>query len=130
MRPVDFAKLFASYFISSQGNIGISLLNWIANIKSYKNGIIEMQYPKLLNDAVFSSLNSDIYMLLLQFFLHKSMSADKIIRVTLLSEEKINETLAFLKRSGLITEQNEGIYEINSFMYIHLRQQLQNNGML
>ncbi len=38
--------------------------------------------------------------------------------------------ISFLKRSGILTEETKGIFEINKFLYIHIKQKLEELGMI
>ncbi|MEA2043646.1 MAG: hypothetical protein U9N85_13975 [Bacteroidota bacterium] len=116
MRPSDYAKLFAGYFKISQGNIGHTLFSWLSNIDSFNNGIIQMHAPVVFDDSVFNELSSDTNILLLQFVLHRNLDFEKAARVSLMEKEHLDATFSFLKRTGFIKQEHEGIYRINPYV--------------
>ena len=52
---------------------------------------------------------------------------DKLQRVTLDSKIDVEEKIAFLKRAGIIFEIAGGIYELDQYLYIHLKNKFFNS---
>ncbi|MCD4731528.1 MAG: hypothetical protein K8R74_13070 [Bacteroidales bacterium] len=120
----DLAKLFSKHFTVSEGNIGAALLSWISNIVDVQEKVITVKMPKLPDFNIFQNLPPDMNLYLTQFILHKRLDIDKLQRVTFDSKEEVEEKIAFLKRSGVIFEIAGGIYELDKYLYIHLKNKL------
>jgi len=118
------ARLFNQIFRFSEGNIGAALLCWIANIKDFKNNTIFMQSPRLPDVNVLGKLTGEMKVYLMQFILHKRLTVEQLRHIVLENEDKIKYILQYLKRAGLIYEQAEQVYEIDSYMHIHLAKYL------
>ncbi len=114
------ARLFNKVFTVSGGNVGAALLCWVANIREFKNDTIYMQSPRSPETDVLKGLSGDLKVYLMQFVLHKRLSIEKLTRIMHENEDKIRYILQLLKRSGLITEQAEKVFEIDRYMYIHV----------
>ncbi len=69
-------KLIDRYYQSSNGIVGIALLQWINNIKEYKEDIISMDY--LLKKVLPDLGDKELLILLSQFLIHKHLDADRI----------------------------------------------------
>lgn len=122
----DLAKLFSKHFTVSEGNIGAALLSWISNIVDVKGKVITVKMPKVPDFSIFQKFPPEIKLYITQFILHKRLDIEKLQRVTLDSAEEIEEKIAFLKRAGIIFEIAGGIYELDKFLYIHLKTKLFN----
>jgi hypothetical protein len=118
------ARIFSRIFRLTDGNPGSALLTWLAGINDFKNKTIEIKPAPLVDYAVFSKLDPDIKMLIVQFMLHKRLTSKKICRITLKNYEETNEMLKYLKRAGLIRELAGDIFEIERYMIVHLRKWL------
>ncbi len=130
LKPVDYAKLFSNYFNYSEGNIGVALFSWMANITDYKGNVLYIKNQKNINNEIFDKFEDEIFILLVQFVLHKRLTIVKLSRIMLSEEKIIEKQLAFLKRSGLIVEETKGIFEINKFMFIHILHKLEELEMI
>jgi butyrate kinase len=80
--------------------------------------------PKLPDFNIFQKFPPDIVLYLTQFVLHKRLDIKKLQRVTLDTKEEVEEKIAFLKRLGVIFEIAGGIYELDKYLYIHLKNKL------
>ncbi len=129
-RSMDFANLFAKYFNYSKGNIGTTLLAWVANIIEFNNKVLTISPPKAPNISVLDNIKTDTFVILVQFILHKHITVKKLERILLQDSKTIIGKLNYLKRSGLIVEETENIYRLNEYLYIHLINKLQNIEML
>ncbi len=129
LRQAEFAKLFAKYFNYSQGNIGVALISWIANIIDYSENIIKIKSVKTINVEILDNFDTETYMILSQFILHKRLTISKMARVMMFEETNAEDYIAYLKRSGLIKEIIKGVFEINKYMFIHIKQKLEELGI-
>lgn len=125
-----YASLFSKYFIYSNGNIGVALYSWIANITSFNNNTIFIKMPQVPDYSVFNSLDHESFIYLLHFILHKQITIQKLERITREKREKVTEKLLFLKRIGLINELPNKVYELNKYLYIHIYNKLKEKEMI
>lgn len=125
-----YASLFSKYFNYSNGNIGIALYSWIANINSFQNETIFIKIPILPDLNVLNSLDHESFIYLMQFILHKQLTINKLQRITLEKREDVLEKISFLKRIGLINELPNKVYEINKYLYIHIYNKIKEKEML
>lgn len=129
-RTLDYAGLFSKHFNCSHGYIGLAMSQWIASIKDFRDNCIDIKAPAIPNLFVFETLSNDIYLVILQFVLHKRHSVEKLQRVMLENKKNIEQQLNYLKRVGIIRESGSGIYELNEFLYIHLVNKLSDKKIL
>jgi len=115
------AKLFAHYFNYTKGNIGASLLAWISNITDVQGNILFIRQPHLPDHSMLEQLSPEIMVYLSQFIFHKRLDIPKLQRITMDSPADVKKQLLFLKQAGLINERAGHIYELNRYLYIHLK---------
>ena len=111
------ANLFNSYFDISKGNIGLAILNWIANIQKVKQNQIIITKPEDVKDYFLNSLNTDWFLFLQQFVLHKQLNLARISRILGIEENKAYQSVEYLKRSGLIVEFKPNTFHINPYLH-------------
>ncbi len=114
---IDYANLFSKYFNYSDGNIGTSLQAWRTNIKDFKNGILQISYPKNVDLFSLENLSSDIYVLILQFILHKKLDMKTIEKINFNKKNEIEKQINYLKRIGIIQENSNKSLFINQYLY-------------
>ncbi|MCF8368738.1 MAG: hypothetical protein K9G76_06820 [Bacteroidales bacterium] len=120
----QYARLFNQVFNFSGGNIGAALLAWVTGISDFKNDTILLQSPRLPDTAVFTKLPKETKIYLLQFLLHKQLSVQKLCNVLLEEEIKVNYTVNYLRRAGIINEKAGGIFAIDKFLQVHIAKYL------
>ncbi len=121
LNNTELAKLFAKYFNYSKGNVGLALSAWVANITDVKERTILIKHPQIPDVSVLDNLSPDILVYLLQFILHKRLDIQKLQRITLDQEEDVCNNILFLKRAGLINEIADHIFELNKYLFIHVK---------
>ena len=126
----NYAKLFNKYFHYSKGNIGVALQSWIANITDFDGKILQMKYPKLPDLSVLDYLETEWFNLLIQFVLHRRLSTERLLRITLLENDELIKKINVLKRSGLIVENTIDVFETNPFLHNHIVNLLVEKEML
>ncbi len=102
-------RLFSRLFYLSGGQLGFALRLWLSSIVHYQEGIIELETPVVFE---FPELESaDWKSFLLQFFLHKSLSRKRILKLYG-SENKAwtKQLLAELKKSGITEEPQKDVF--------------------
>ena len=75
-------------------------------------------------------MDTDLQIILIQFILHRGMSFKKLQRVSLMKTETLKYTITYLKRSGIIIEESQDVFSINRFLYIHIKQKLEEIEMI
>ncbi len=112
----NLAKLFTNYFDLAQGNVGVALQQWISNIKSISdNGVIRIRYPKYPDQEVLGNIDKDRAILLIQFILHKRLSAERLLGILKIPKEDLDKRLEVLNRLDILRQRN-GVWEINRFL--------------
>ena len=111
------ANLFNSYFDISEGNIGLAILNWIANIQKVKQNQIIITKPEDVKDYFLNNLNTEWFLFLQQFVLHKQLNLARIVRILGMEENKASQSIEYLKRSGLIVEFKPNNFHINPYVH-------------
>ncbi len=119
------AKLFARYFNFTRGNIGAALLAWVSNITDFQEDTLYVRQPQLPSNAILERLSPSVRLYLIQFLLHKRLDPSKLQRLTLDPENEVEKQLLFLKRAGLINERAGHIFELDRYLYIHLKHVMQ-----
>jgi hypothetical protein len=124
LHNTDIAKLFSRHFNFSKGNVGDALLSWITNITNFGDNTILVKSPQSPDLTALENLPPAIRIYLSQFIIHKRMNIEKIQRITLDTRNEVDSNIAFLKRSGLITETAGPVYELNKYLHPFIRNKL------
>lgn len=130
IKPVETEKLFEDYLSFTEGNIGTAIFTWISEITDYKEGTIVINSPEMPDTSALTFFSDETNQLLFQFLLHRRMSIKKTVRILKKEEKNIVDNFAFLQRSGIISEIVKDIFEINPFLYIHIKRHLKEKGFL
>ena len=130
VRSWDYARLFAKYFSYSKGNVGVALHAWLANIKVVEGDNIYIRQPKVPELFIFDYLKPEWYILIVQLILHKRCNLRKLSRVCQTNIAEAKNIVEVLKRSGIISENNPGVYEMNAFIYPHILSKLVEKEMM
>ena len=126
----NYARLFAKYFSYSKGNVGVALQLWMANIIDFNENTISIKSPKIPDISVLDSLETDWLILIVQFVLHRRLTVEKLERIVLQKADVLQKKINVLKRSGLIVENSNNVFEINQFLYFHIVNSLIEKEML
>lgn len=130
LRPWNYARLFSKYYTFSEGNVGVALNSWLANISDVRGNILFIEYPRIPDLAVLDHLKPDWYLLILQLILHKRANLKKLSRICQENIQDLKGIIDILRRSGIIEEKNPGIYELNGFLYPHIKSKLIEKDMI
>ncbi|MEA3446157.1 MAG: hypothetical protein U9R19_15670, partial [Bacteroidota bacterium] len=130
LSPSVIAGIFTRYFNYSKGNIGVALQQWIANIIDFKDDKIFIRTPQMPDISILDHLDTDTYIYMAQFVFHRQLSISKLERITQDKKEIIEEKIMFLKRTGIIDELSDKIYELNKYVYPHIISKLQNMELI
>ncbi len=130
LSPSVLAGIITKYFNYSKGNVGVALQQWIANVINVKDDTIFIKAPQMPDVSVLGYLDTETCIYLSLFALHTQLSFSKLERITSDNKEEILDRLMFLKRTGLIDELPDGIYEINRYTYPHVLNKLQERELI
>ncbi len=130
LKNYHYAGLFAKYFNFSRGNVGVALHSWIANIYDYTDNTIYIQVPQTPDLSQLDNLEIEYFELITLLILHKRLSIERLKRITFQNSSQIRKKINFLQRSGVVIENNEGVFELNPLLYIHLKYKLEEKEML
>jgi amino acid transporter len=130
VRSWDYARVFARHFTYSKGIVGVALQAWLANIIDVDGNKIYIQSPRTLDLFIFDYLKPEWYILIVQLVLHKRANLRKLSRICQTNVGDTKNNVEILKRSGIISESNPGVYEINTFMYPHILAKLLEKDVL
>jgi len=120
----DLAKLFSKHFNYSKGNVGVALMAWVANITKVTEKQITVRPPQIPNLSSVRSIPPELLVYISQFFIHKRIDVEKMQRITMDSKETVENNLSFLKRAGLIFEAAGQVYELDNYLFMHLKNEL------
>jgi hypothetical protein len=110
------ANLFNTYFDISKGNIGAAIFTWLSNIKEYNSQEIVIKRPEVIKRNVLNNLTKDWQIILQQIIYHKFLTKERIIRMLQINENEAEKSLNELRRSGLITEHQNNVYQLNPYI--------------
>ena len=126
----QLARLFNSIFNYSSGNPGDALNVWISSISRITNQTLYLELPKPPDLAPLQQLEADWMVMLAQMILHKRLSMEKLVRIFSTSEEDVQYKMNILKRSGLVTERNPGLYVVNPYIEPFITEELKERELI
>lgn len=133
-RQWDLARIFSAYFSLTGGNVGVALRSWIVNITDVESGYLTLSVPATPDLSEIDRLNTNWYLYLNQFILHRRLSTAKLIRTLRMdgpaATERTERGLNDLMRAGLIRETSPGVFELNEWLYPYLLAKLRQSDMI
>ncbi|GAB4406168.1 MAG: hypothetical protein OHK0039_07680 [Bacteroidia bacterium] len=118
-------RFFGKVHHLSGGCIGYALRLWLSMIRRVEEGSVYVHAPDRPEAPPID--RPDWLVLLAQVVLHKRMSFDKLGRIYAPeSVADLRETVYNLCRAGLLHEIQEGLYEIEPYVYPYVVQHLRN----
>ena len=122
------ARLFTRYFDYTGGYVGVALQSWITHIDRVDGERLLVRAPKTVKLEQFEDLRLEWTALLLQFVLHKRLTRARLGRIV--DSPELEHDVATLLRMGLLTEDKQGVLEINRYMQHVLVASLRERGCL
>ena len=116
LSQIKMATLFNQYFRYSQGNPGVAINAWLANIVKIEQQNIFIKKPELPNLDVLMNIKPDWLILIALFIQHKVMTTEKLSRVMLLSHEESFKLIRQLLNAGILVHKGKEIYTINKYL--------------
>ena len=120
LNEIKLAGLFDDYFNYSNGNVGVALNAWIANITKVESSTVTIKYPVVPDTSVLNNLNDDWLIFISQIVLHRRISRETLIRLMNTDDKICDDVIKALLRSGIILEKSQDIYGINFFLEPYL----------
>ena len=117
---IKLAGLFDNYFNYSNGNVGIALNAWVANIMKVESNTITIKQPVIPDTSPLNYLDDDWLIFISQIMLHRRISFETLTRLLKVSDERCKDVVMSLLRCGIILEKSKDIYGINFFLEPHL----------
>ncbi|MCW8803641.1 MAG: amino acid permease, partial [Ignavibacteriaceae bacterium] len=117
---IKLAGLFDDYFNYSNGNVGVALNTWIANITKVDSNTIMIKHPVVPDTGLLNKLDDEWLIFISQIMLHRRISFKTLKRLMKVSDEKCDDVVKALLRSGIILEKSTDIYGINFFLEPYL----------
>ncbi len=117
---IKLAGLFDDYFNYSNGNVGVALNTWIANITKVESNTVTIKPPVVHDAAALNNLDDEWLIFISQIMLHRRISFDTLKRLMKVSDENCTDVVKGLLRSGIIMEKSTDIYGINFFLEPYL----------
>ncbi|WP_299459667.1 amino acid permease [uncultured Microscilla sp.] len=130
MTEWKYARLMSKYFDYSQGNVGIALQVWISHIEKVDGEVLVIREPSKPNTEILGQLPEDWLIWIVQFILHKHLTLDRLLRITMEDERVVYNRVKVLKRAGIIKETNNNVLKINPYLEHHLIQELTKTGVI
>jgi amino acid transporter len=117
---IKLAGLFDDYFNYSNGNVGVALNTWIANIIKVDSNTVTIKHPVVPDSGALNNLDDEWLIFIAQIMLHRRISIETLKRLMKVSDEKCIDIIKTLFRSGIIIKKSEDIYGINFFLEPYL----------
>ncbi len=124
------AGLFSKYFDISKGNPGVALNQWLTNINKFSGEVIHINHPKNNEPEILENLDDDWRVILIQIIIHKRLLIEKLAKVLNQNQLDLEETIAAIKRTGLIEERSSRVYMINIYAEPYLIRTFIQQGLL
>ena len=105
-----YTILFNTYFNVSEGNPGIAMNIWKANIVEANPETISIVKPQKLGFEVLYSLQHDWLIVTALFIHHKNIGIEKLSRLTGFEVQTAESILVNLKNAGLIVQNTNGVF--------------------
>jgi len=117
---IKLAGLFDDYFNYSNGNVGVALNAWVANIIKVESNTVEIKHPAIPNTTPLQFLDDDWLIYISQIMIHRRISFETLKRLMKVSDERCKDVVMSLLRCGIILEKSTDIYGINFFLEPYL----------
>ncbi|HNS17891.1 MAG TPA: hypothetical protein PKH94_01985 [Bacteroidales bacterium] len=130
LSEIRMASLFNAYFDYSEGNPGMALKAWLANITGVFGQRIHIRPPRLPDMSRLSQLDEDWKLVLINMILQKRMDCDKMARIFHMDSVRAKDIIISMERVGLIEERNENLYNVNTYLEPHLVRAFKKEGFV
>ena len=116
----ELIKLFEKYGNLAKGNVGVTMLKWLASIEKYEDETVFVK--PIESNTLPASLPLSWSVLLTHLVLHDRMHLNNILEVFHLQDKAtVNGVIKELKYTRLISEVSKNTFSIEPVSYTHLR---------
>lgn len=126
----DYAKLFNKYYELTNGNPGQTTKAWINNIINISGRVIEIQSPKKPNTQYGLDISDELWVIVLQFILHRRLSVKKLSAILHQPENTIHSLMQNMLRAGIVEKRFEDIFALNQYLEPVFVKNLKKKNML
>lgn len=130
MTAWDYARMFNRYFDQSYGNPGLLISLWLSSIRKITARTLYMAPIQVPPDSVFDILTNEQLFYVLQFVMHRRLSAASLSESLQVTEAVVKTHINDLCRAGVIIEKFEGVYAIHPALDIYLVEKLKSKNLL
>jgi hypothetical protein len=127
---IKIARLFNKYFNYSEGNPGIALMAWLANIDEVSDKKVFIHPPGLPDINMLVRLDEEWKIILINLVLHKRLTFERIARIFYSDDTNARNVLSSMLRAGLLEERRENLYVINNYIESHVIRALKSEELL
>jgi len=124
------ARLFNRIFDYASGALGVAMQSWIASIQGVEGKQLELVAPVISRGDILHELPMEWIGLLLELVIHKQVSFARFQELTALDPEELRHQLNTLTRMRLVTEDKQGVLEINRYVDHLVTAHLRERGLL
>ena len=130
LNDVRMANLFNRYFDYSEGNPGVALNGWLANVTHVSKDTLVIKKPESPSLSVLKEISDEWAMILVQFILHKRLDLEKMLRIDGLDRPYLQTLIQAMARAGIIQEKASGIWMIDPYVHPFITRALKDEGLL
>jgi hypothetical protein len=124
------ARLFSSHFDYTQGHIGAALRSWVAHVRKVGGSTLQLDDPQGEPWELFDELRPAHKALLVQLVLHKTVSRERLERITREDPRTLMHDIDTLVRMGLLQQSAQHTLSINPFVHHGVTRRLRRRGLL
>ena len=110
--------------------MGTALQAWLAHIDEVRSGTLVVRTPRGGSLDELDDVPVEWIALLVQLVLHTAVTAERLQRITGLPATRLRSDLNTLIRTGLVTENMQGVIELNRFARHMVIEHLDSRGLL
>ena len=130
LNDVRMANLFNRYFDYSEGNPGVALNGWLANIINVSKDTLVIKKPESPSLSVIKEISEEWAMILVQFVLHKRLDLEKMLRINGLDQDYLQTLIKAMARAGVLQEKASGIWMVDPYVQPFISRSLKDEGLL
>ena len=116
IHPVRMAQLFNSYYDYSKGNPGVVLGEWLRNINSVDDQIMNISSASMPDTEFLDFIDKDWLIVIALFIQHKNMNAEKLARIMTMNIEDAEIYINRFFNSGILTLREGNVYTLNRYL--------------
>lgn len=127
---IRLARLFNALFDYAEGNPGVAMKAWLSNIVKVTDKSVHIRAIRQPDIRILNAIEEDWKLLLVQLFLHKRLSLDRVQAMFSLDQQSATDLLQAMIRTGLVELRHEGTFIVNGFIESHLIREFKKDNLL